>query len=278
MRIWHYDPETHALRGEGQADPDPRTGGALVPAHATPVAPPSAAAGEVPVYDRAAMAWTVVEDHRGKSAWSTVTGQPIVMSAPGPVAAGVTLTAPGPHDRWDDATGQWTEDPARAAAGKAKALTAVDRAIGELRAALVTAVAGQSEAYDAKAAELAAWEAAGEPVDPPAVGYPWAADRAAMLTGLGTAKTIADVMREWRARRGAWTELLRATERAREAAKHRIRGSSSAGAADAVTAALAGVCATLRTDLAAVSAAGGVPDVPVVIAALDDTYLLQAPQ
>ena len=190
--------------------------------------------------------------------------------APAPDRQPLTCAGDDPLTR-DPATGVWRVESGadRLAAARARALAAADTAVDRLRAALVTGIAGQNEAYRAKGAELAAWEAAGEPVDPDPAAYPWAADRAALLTGLGTPTAIPAVMAEWRARRAAWTVLLRATERAREAAKARIRVAADGPAAAAAAAALAETCGALAESFAAAAAAGGVPAVPAAVAVLD---------
>jgi hypothetical protein len=47
MKIHHYHPETLEYLGEGQADESPLEPGVyLIPAHATPIAPPAAVAGK----------------------------------------------------------------------------------------------------------------------------------------------------------------------------------------------------------------------------------------
>lgn len=51
MNIYHYRPETKVFVGMTQADPDPLVeGGWLIPAYATPVAPPRITAGNQAVW------------------------------------------------------------------------------------------------------------------------------------------------------------------------------------------------------------------------------------
>lgn len=184
------------------------------------------------------------------------------------------ITCAGDASLVRDANGWRVEtDADRRAAAQTRLLAEADASVGRLRAALVTTVEGQSEAYAAKGAEVQAWEAAGEPADPNPTDYPWAADRSALLTALADpadpAVTIADVMAEWRARREAWLALLRATERAREAAKARLGAAADVGAAEAVGGGLTAVCTALAADWRAAAAAGGVPDVQAAISVLD---------
>lgn len=61
MQIWHFHPETGALIGAGSADPNPlEQGGWLIPAFATPVAPPEAEEHEVVLWVDGAWVVTTV--------------------------------------------------------------------------------------------------------------------------------------------------------------------------------------------------------------------------
>ena len=170
----------------------------------------------------------------------------------------------------DTTTGLWRVEgePDRLAGIIARDLAAVDTTVGDLRRALQTTAPGQDEAYQAKVAELTAWDAAGRPADPDPTDYPWAAARAAMLTAAGTPTDIATVMADWQDRRAVWTQIHLASEVAREAAKHRIRAATGEAQAQAVLAALQAVCTPLTQQLAALSAAGTVPDPAAARAAL----------
>lgn len=51
MNIYHYDPTTGALMGQGLADPDPLVhGNWLIPAFATTIVPPAPSAGNIQVF------------------------------------------------------------------------------------------------------------------------------------------------------------------------------------------------------------------------------------
>lgn len=61
MEIYHYHPETGEYLGKGSADADPLVDDNwLIPAHATPIAPPEVGAGKVAVFDVGLSAWTVI--------------------------------------------------------------------------------------------------------------------------------------------------------------------------------------------------------------------------
>jgi hypothetical protein len=61
MQIWHYDPDSGLLLGDGIADPSPLEPGVwLVPAHATTAAPPDPVADKDIIWDGAA--W-ILHDH-----------------------------------------------------------------------------------------------------------------------------------------------------------------------------------------------------------------------
>lgn len=68
MQIWNYHPVTGELLGPGTADANPiELGEWIVPAHATPVAPPTAQIGKAIVF--AGSAWSHIPDHRGEVWW-----------------------------------------------------------------------------------------------------------------------------------------------------------------------------------------------------------------
>ena len=62
MKVYNYDPQTFELTGSEDADPNPLAPGEfLIPAHATPIAPPVARAFEAPVFDPAEKRWNFVD-------------------------------------------------------------------------------------------------------------------------------------------------------------------------------------------------------------------------
>lgn len=91
MRIWHYDPDSGLLTGEGVADPDPMNEDEwLVPAFSTPDEPPAAEAGKARVYTDSG--WTQVPDHRGETWYDGRT--PVVIEALGdPAEEGLARTS-----------------------------------------------------------------------------------------------------------------------------------------------------------------------------------------
>jgi hypothetical protein len=67
MKIWHYSPTTGELFGTTTADAHPLVAGEwIVPANATPIAPPMAPAGEIAVFK---VSWSTIADHRGETWW-----------------------------------------------------------------------------------------------------------------------------------------------------------------------------------------------------------------
>ena len=54
LKIYHFDPRTGELLGQGEADPDPLDkGNWLIPAHATSIEPPAAAKDKATRFDGA---------------------------------------------------------------------------------------------------------------------------------------------------------------------------------------------------------------------------------
>lgn len=112
---------------------------------------------------------------------------------------------------------------------KADLRARVDAMAGAERAKYITVVPGQSEVYEAKKTEVARWRNAGEPADPSAALYRWAADRAVRL-----GVTIAAVLAEWVAQADAWTAVGIAIENVREGAKDAIAAAETLEAAQAI--------------------------------------------
>lgn len=113
MRIYHYHPDTTAYLGTSLADESPLEPGVfLIPAHATPEAPPAVAAHRVACF--AGGIWSVVPDWRAVPLWSTTTREPVsAILGETPETLGATPLEPvGEHLRWDAASQRWQEDTA----------------------------------------------------------------------------------------------------------------------------------------------------------------------
>ena len=147
MKIHHYHPQTGECLGAGAADPNPLEPGEwLVPAHATPEAPPEVPEGLAAVWQ--GEAWALVEDHRGRRGW--LDGEPAVVADLGPLPAGWRDTAPEPGPE------------ALAAARLAQVLaelTALDAASARPLRAVLAAQVGGAEPDPADLARLADLEA-----------------------------------------------------------------------------------------------------------------------
>jgi hypothetical protein len=92
MEVYSFAPTTGEYVGTLAADPDPLAEGKwLVPAFATSIAPPAAAAGFVRVF---LGAWSLIEDHRGETWWRGH-GDPVVIGEIGAAAvAGLSEAEP----------------------------------------------------------------------------------------------------------------------------------------------------------------------------------------
>lgn len=121
--IYNYHPETGECLGQATANVSPREPGVLlVPAFAAPLAPPAAGDRQCPCYldatgkvpaDYQDGTWCVVPDWRGVSLWSTTSGDPVAITAPGvtPEEIGATATERAdPTTTWDGLG--WVVDPA----------------------------------------------------------------------------------------------------------------------------------------------------------------------
>jgi hypothetical protein len=76
--------------------------GVGIPASSCTDAPPAEKKGFAVCRTAASDGWEYIEDHRGETVYSTETGQPVGITAPGSYADGVTVSAPStPFDRWN---------------------------------------------------------------------------------------------------------------------------------------------------------------------------------
>jgi hypothetical protein len=106
------------------------------------------------------------------------------------------------------------------AEAQAAAKVAIDNAAGATRARYITVVPGQSETYAQKAADAAAYQAAGYPAD--TTQYPWVS---AESVATGSTPTIAaDTII---AMRNAWVGLGAAIEKERIVGKRNIEAATT---------------------------------------------------
>lgn len=82
----------------------------LRPANTTELAPPEAQAGQVALFD--GQAWKLVDDLRGRTAYQTQTGLPVLLTELGPLPQDMTLLVPASACCVWDGTA-WQVDPQR---------------------------------------------------------------------------------------------------------------------------------------------------------------------
>lgn len=125
--VYNYSKTTGEYLASNPAMMDPRRPDvALIPAHATEVAPPSAPEGQVAVF--ADGAWSLVEDRRGVIFWMA-DGFAAEMSDLGPLPDGaITDAPPSAAHRWTGSA--WEVPPAYRSADAAKSaiVDAIERA------------------------------------------------------------------------------------------------------------------------------------------------------
>jgi hypothetical protein len=120
------------------------------------------------------------------------------------------------------------------AAVKAQLKAVVDAAAERERMKYLTAGEGQALVYEAKRTEVARWHSLGDPLNPVAELYPWAAGRAATFD-----VSIHDVLLEWAGQVDAWTAIGIAIEAVRESAKAAVDAAEDEAAARAAVDGLA---------------------------------------
>ncbi|ENI9359131.1 tail fiber assembly protein [Escherichia coli] len=106
IRVFNYLDGTNEFIGESDAYIPPHTG---LPANSTDIAPPDIPAGFAAVFNADEMKWHLMEDHRGKTVYSTETGVAVTVSELGSLPENVTSVSPdGECQRWNGS--QWVTD------------------------------------------------------------------------------------------------------------------------------------------------------------------------
>ncbi|MBU1002803.1 MAG: hypothetical protein KKE73_09795 [Proteobacteria bacterium] len=123
MIIYNYHPQTGEFMGSTMVRLHPDSGRPMVPAGSTQIAPPEdIPSGQVACWTGAA--WELVEDHRGVVLYSTATGATVEITELGPIPDGLTDTAPGEFETWDDVAEAWVFDLVAAKAAKLQLIQA----------------------------------------------------------------------------------------------------------------------------------------------------------
>lgn len=102
--VYHYHPSNKAYLGSAEnpaqsLSVESSPGVFADPPQTTPLPPPIAPDGQVPVWNGSA--WELAEDHRGKALYSTTTGAHIQRGGVGPIPDGMTdIASPSPDAVW----------------------------------------------------------------------------------------------------------------------------------------------------------------------------------
>lgn len=103
ITIYNLSSATNEFIGKGDGYIPANTG---LPAYSTDIAPPSATAGFVAVFNFESEKWSLVEDHRGKTVYDIHTGETITISQLGALPDDVISIAPEGHFvKWDGKNG-----------------------------------------------------------------------------------------------------------------------------------------------------------------------------
>lgn len=132
---YHYDPETGALLGNSLLTRSP-SGEILLDNNATTKVPVAAPSGFKPAFITGE--WTLIEDHRGKTVYSTDSGLSRVITTVGPVPVGYTFNVPRAGEVWNGT--QWATDPDRVlAAARTKLIRKLNQDVDARLAAIISA-------------------------------------------------------------------------------------------------------------------------------------------
>lgn len=106
ITVFNYDGETREYLSSSV---EYLAVGVGVPANACTEAPGEAKAGSAICRTADLTAWEYVADHRGETVYSTVTGEAVIISAPGDYPEDTTTLAPStPYDTWNGS--EWVTD------------------------------------------------------------------------------------------------------------------------------------------------------------------------
>lgn len=106
ITIYNFRADTQEFIGASDAYIPPHTG---LPAYCTDIEPMEISAGKVAVFDGSKSAWSLMEDHRGKTIYDTATGSEIYITDIGVLPRNTTSIAPdGQYQKWDGKA--WVKD------------------------------------------------------------------------------------------------------------------------------------------------------------------------
>lgn len=106
IKIFNLRADTNEFIGAGDAYIPPHTG---LPANCTIVLPPAIPSGHVAIFDDKEQTWTIKEDHRDETVYSTMTGEAIFISDIGELPENTVSIAPsGQYEKWDGQA--WVKD------------------------------------------------------------------------------------------------------------------------------------------------------------------------
>lgn len=138
--VFNYDSQTRAYLSQST---EYLPVGVSIPANACADKPLAAKSGYVVCRNSKLNGWEYLADHRGETVWSTKTGEPIQVTAPGDYPVNTTLYEPAtPYDKWNgerwvtDEAAQKTAEVAAANANKAVLLKSASEQIEPLQDAV----------------------------------------------------------------------------------------------------------------------------------------------
>ncbi|EHM48844.1 tail fiber assembly protein [Hafnia alvei] len=106
IKVFNLRADTNEFIGAGDAYIPPHTG---LPANCTIVPPPAIPFGHVAIFDDKEKTWSLKEDHRDETVYSTMTGQAIYISDIGELPENTVSIAPsGQYEKWDGQA--WVKD------------------------------------------------------------------------------------------------------------------------------------------------------------------------
>lgn len=106
IKIYNLRADTNEFIGAGDAYIPAHTG---LPAYCTDIEPMEVPEGKVAVFNSSESIWSLVDDHRGKIVFDTVTGDEMTITELGPLPENTTSIAPdGQYQKWNGKA--WVHD------------------------------------------------------------------------------------------------------------------------------------------------------------------------